>query len=109
MTVFRFLGVLVAILILMVGAVFLYAGIQNYFAAEAQGVAFGTTTLGLAIFCLPLAVYFTGRARKSYKKSRSQYELPDTPLRFFMLMLFSAGFLLLSLVSILLYIVYMYS
>lgn len=109
MTVLRLLGMLIAIFVLMVGAVFLYAGIQNYFAAESQGVAFGTTTLGLAIFCFPLAVYFTSRARKSYKKSRSKYELPDTPLRFFMLMLFSAGFMLLSLISILLYIVYMTS
>jgi len=102
----RGLGLLFSILILLIGVVVLYAGIQNYFSAEAQGAAFGTTVLGLAITSLPLALYFSAKAAKSYKKSKSQYELPDTPMRFFLYTAFSAGFFLLLLVSVLMFIMY---
>jgi hypothetical protein len=62
--------------------------------------------LGLAITSMPMSVYFISKAITSYKKGRSQYELPDTPMRFFLYTFFSAGFLLLSIVSLLVYIVY---
>jgi hypothetical protein len=106
MSLLRGVGVIAYIIVLSAGVLVLYAGIQNYSDVETQGSAFGTTVLGIAITSLPFAVYFTAKTARSYARSKSRYELPDTPLRFFLYTACSAGFLLLSLVSLLLYVMY---
>lgn len=102
----RVIGSILIIIMILVGTILLYAGIQNYINEDSQGLAFGTTVLGLAIISFPLAVFLAVKAIGSYRKGRSEYEMPDTPMRFFMFTFFSAGFLLLSFVAILMYIIY---
>jgi hypothetical protein len=95
-------------LLLTVGSIVLYAGVQNYFEDDHDDAAFTNVVLGLSLVSLPLALLFTARASRSYRRSRSQYELPDTPLYFFTQTFLSAGFLLLAAVSLMLYLVYVF-
>jgi hypothetical protein len=108
-TLLRGFGALVTVAVLAVGALVLYAGIQNYASGDVQSSGFDTTVLGIAILSFPLALLFSAQANKSYRRSKSRYEIPDTPLRFFLLSSFGAGFLLLSVVSILMYLMYLRS
>lgn len=101
----RALFIFFTMLFLTVGSFILYAGLQNYFDSDHDG-AFSNTLLGLALVSIPLAILFTARAVMSYKRSRSQYELPDTPLYFFIQVFVSAGFMLISVTALMLYLIY---
>jgi hypothetical protein len=102
----RALFIFLTLLFLTVGLFILYAGLQNYLDSESHDGAFSNTLLGVSLVSIPLAFIFTARAVKSYKKSRSQYELPDTPLYFFIQTFVSAGFMLISITALMLYLIY---
>ena len=102
----RAVFIFITLLFLTVGLFILYAGLQNYLDSERDDGAFSNTLLGVALVSIPLAVLFTARAVKSYKRNRSQYELPDTPLYFFIQTFVSAGFMLISVTALMLYFIY---
>jgi hypothetical protein len=100
------IGLALMIVTFLVGAILLYAGIQNYLSSDSDGSGFSTTVLGISIISFPLSILFGIRMAKSYKKSRSRYEMPDTPFHFFLLAFLSSGFLFIAIVALLIFIVY---
>jgi hypothetical protein len=94
---------LVASLISLVGLIFFIAALQTYVSGDtSDAVPFTQITFALTCFCLPMAVYFTYRARKSFRFLRSEYEIPETPGRSTFFLVLSSGFSLATVVFLLL-------
>ena len=67
--------------------------------------AFSVEVLSIAIFLLPVAVFFSAKTIKSYRAMNSKYGLPDTPVRSFILMAASILLVIFIMMTIAIYIV----
>jgi hypothetical protein len=67
--------------------------------------AFSVEVLSIAIFLLPVAIFFSAKTVKSYRSMNSKYGLPDTPVRSFILMASSILLVIFIIVTIAIYIV----
>ncbi len=101
-------GAAAAALILILGTIILYSGLQSYLGGEpAEGAApFATTLLGLSVISFPFTVFFSIAAARAFRRRRSRYELPESPMRLLMLLVASGGFVLLTVLSLTMYLAF---
>ncbi|MDH7516169.1 MAG: hypothetical protein QHI48_09875 [Bacteroidota bacterium] len=101
------IGILATVL-LTVGVLILYAGVETYLGREptSEGTTpFATVLIGMAVVSFPLAVYFSIKASRQFRSKTSRYDLPESPFRLFLLLVASGGFVLLMVLSLVLYLI----
>lgn len=95
---------------LMLGAMailFFLSGTQSYMDGERTEAALGNIVLSVALVSFPLAILFGYKAAIKYLVPQQPYQLPDSPAKTMLYIVLTAGFVLTTAISIIVFLFYL--
>ncbi len=99
--------VVVSLMLATLGALFFLSGFQSVVEGEHSDLAWGNIMLSVALVSFPLAIFFGYKSAKHYLIPTDGYQPPESPLKTLLYIALTGGFVLITVISIIVFLLYL--
>ncbi len=101
----RFTGFSLGFLLVMIGVFFFVMGLAAYLSGDTSVIAYRPMLISATMVSIPACGYFLYKLWDFYKAQQNTYNMPDTPLKFYVFILMFFLFFLVMAGSLAIYLV----